>query len=123
MLATQMMAVHEAFIDYMNRAMGNKTVLQAREDDLRFAEKFASLYARQIELLDKRRGIASMPITNVNVRSGGQAVVGHIEVHRPEASADPQPPPDGSTPRSAEPDAGDSEERHSKDPDSKAKRA
>ncbi len=43
-----------------------------------------SIYARQIEVLDKHRGKGQQKVTveNVNVEPGGQAIVGHLETGR-----------------------------------------
>ena len=54
---------------------------RVRDLNLKHAAKFLSMYARQVEVLDKRRGKGQqkMTIEYVNVEPGGQAIVGHVE--------------------------------------------
>ncbi len=85
MLATQMVATHNAAMECLRRAMLPAQSAQGRDHNLRHAGKLLSLYARQIEVLDKHRGKGQQKVTveYVNIESGGQAVVGHIETGNP----------------------------------------
>ena len=87
MLATQMVATHNAAMECLRRAMIPAQSLQGRDQNLRHASKLLSLYSRQIEVLNKHRGKGQQKVTveYVNVESGGQAVVGHIETGKPPA--------------------------------------
>ena len=81
MLATQMVATHNAAMECLRRAMIQAQSVQGRDHNLKHASKLLSLYARQIEVLNRHRGKGQQKVTveYVNVEAGGQAVVGHIE--------------------------------------------
>jgi hypothetical protein len=81
MLATQMVGTHNAAMECLRRAMLQGQSFEGRDQNLKHAAKLLSIYARQIEVLDKHRGKGHQKVTveYVNVESGGQAVVGHIE--------------------------------------------
>ena len=81
MLATQMVATHNAAMECLYRAMIPEFSIQGRDQNLKHAAKFLSIYSRQIEVLNKHRGKGQQKVTveYVNVESGGQAVVGHVE--------------------------------------------
>ena len=81
MLATQMVGTHNAAMECLRRAMLQGQSFEGRDQNLKHAAKLLSIYARQIEVLDKHRGKGQQKVTveYVNVESGGQAVVGHIE--------------------------------------------
>ncbi len=86
MLATQMVATHNATMDCFRRAMIEGQILAGREQNLKHAEKLLSIYSRQIEVLDKHRGKGQqkMTVEQVNVAAGGQAMVGNIETGKTE---------------------------------------
>jgi hypothetical protein len=81
MLATQMVGTHNAAMECLRRAMLQGQSFEGRDQNLKHATKLLSICARQIEVLDKHRGKGQQKVTveYVNVESGGQAVVGHIE--------------------------------------------
>jgi len=81
MLAAQMVAAHSAAMECMRQAMKPGQKLKKYELNLKHAEKLFTIYARQIEVLDKHRGRGTQKVVveYVNVESGGQAVVGHVE--------------------------------------------
>ena len=61
--------------------MNSEQSFEVRDANLRHAEKLLATYARQLEVLDKRRGNGQQPVTvkYVNVEAGGQAVVGNVQ--------------------------------------------
>lgn len=81
MLASQMLAVHEASMECFRRAMLPEQTFEARDMNLKHAAKLTAIYTRQIEALDKHRGKGRQKITveHVNVHAGGQAIVGNVE--------------------------------------------
>ena len=79
-LATQMVATHNAAMQCLLRAATADQPLQAVDMYFRNAAKLLSTYARQMELLDKRRGKGQqVSVKYVNVEAGAQAIVGNIE--------------------------------------------
>lgn len=83
MLATQMVATHEAAMECLHRAMISEQTFEGRDVNLKHAEKLMQIYARQLEVLDKRKGRGQQKITveHVTVEAGGQAIMG--ECSRP----------------------------------------
>jgi len=81
MLATQMVAAHNAVLECLRRAMIPDQSFAGRDQNLKHATKLLTIYARQIDVLNKHRGKGQqkMTVEYVNVESGGQAVVGHVE--------------------------------------------
>ncbi len=81
MLATQMVATHNATMDCFRRAMIEGQILAGREQNLKHAEKLLSIYSRQIEVLDKHRGKGQqkMTVEHVHVAAGGQPMVGQFD--------------------------------------------
>ena len=81
MLAVQMVATHSAAMECLRRAAIPDQSLEARDMNLKHATKLLSLYARQLETLDRHRGRGQQKITveHVTVNAGGQAIVGAIE--------------------------------------------
>lgn len=81
MLATQMVSVHNAAMDCLRRAMFPEQTFAGRDLNLKHAAKLLSIYARQIDALNKHRGKGQQKVTveHVHVEAGGQAMVGHIE--------------------------------------------
>jgi hypothetical protein len=81
MLATQMVATHSAALECLRRAMISSQTFAGFEQSLKHAAKLMSIYARQIDALNKHRGKGQQKVTveYVNVKAGGQAVVGHVE--------------------------------------------
>jgi hypothetical protein len=81
LLAAQMVATHSAAMECLRRAMPEGQTLISRDQNLKHAAKLLSIYARQVEVLDKHRGKGQQKVTveYVNVEPGGQAIVGHVE--------------------------------------------
>ena len=80
MLGVQMVATHSAAMDCLGRAMLEDQTLEGRDLNLKHGTKLLTLYARQMETLDKHRGKGQqkMTIEYVNVEAGGQAIVGNV---------------------------------------------
>ena len=81
MLATQMVATHAAAMECLRRSMIPELSFEGRDNNLRHAAKFMSIYTKQLETLNRNRGKGQqkMTIEHVNVESGGQAMVGNFE--------------------------------------------
>lgn len=81
MLATQMVATHEAAMECLRRAMNPEQTFAGRDVNLKHAAKLLQIYARQVEALDKHRGKGQQKITveHVTVEAGGQAIVGNVQ--------------------------------------------
>lgn len=81
MLAAQMVASHSAAMECLRRAMIADQSFAGVEQNLKHAAKLMSIYARQIDALNKHRGKGQQKVTveHVHVAAGGQAVVGNIE--------------------------------------------
>ena len=84
MLATQMVATHNAAMECLGRAMVPGQPFLVRDQSFKYATKLLSIYSRQIETLNKHRGKGQQKVTveHVYVESGGQAIVGHVETGR-----------------------------------------
>jgi len=85
MLVMQMIGTHEAATECLRRAMIEGQGFEARDVNLKHAEKLMAVYTKQIEALNKHRGKGQQKITvkHVNVESGGQAIVGNVEAGKP----------------------------------------
>ena len=81
MLATQMVGTHNAIVECLRRAMLKEQPLEAYKVYLSQAERLMGLYTRHLNALAKHRGKTQPNITvgQVNVESGGQAIVGNVE--------------------------------------------
>ena len=81
MLATQMVATHNAAMECLRRAMNPGHSFAGIDQSFKYAAKLLSIYSRQIETLNKHRGKGQQKVTveHVHVESGGQAIVGHVE--------------------------------------------
>ena len=81
MLAAQMVGTHLAAMECLRRAMIPGQGPQSRSAALMQAQRLMSLYAKQLDALDKHRGKGQQSVTirHVHVASGGQAIVGHVE--------------------------------------------
>ncbi len=84
MLAAQMIATHNAAMEYLRRAMISDQTTVGIDLYLKHATKLLSLYAKQLETLNRNRGKGQQKVTveHVQVQAGGQAIVGSIE-HKP----------------------------------------
>lgn len=80
MLASQMVATHNAAMECLRRAQLPNQTFEGREVSFKQASKLMALYARQMEALDKHRGRGQQKITveHVTVNAGGQAIVGNV---------------------------------------------
>jgi len=76
-----MVATHSAAMEGLKRAMLPGQTFEGRDQNLKHATKLLSLYARQVEVLDKHRGKGQQKVTveHVHVEKGGQAIVGNVE--------------------------------------------
>lgn len=92
MLATQMVATHEAAMECLRRAMIAEQTFEGRDVNLKHAEKLLQIFARQVEALDKHRGKGQQKIIveHVTVEAGGQAIVGNVEAPARKNSAAPE---------------------------------
>jgi hypothetical protein len=94
MLATQMVGTHNATMECLRRAMIYDQSLEAQKVYLSQAERLMNLYTRHIDALARHRGGGQPNITvgQVNVESGGQAIVGNVGVGAGGAAPVPSPP-------------------------------
>jgi hypothetical protein len=81
MLAVQMVAVHEAALDCLNRATRDDIPQPFRAQDLGQAAGLCRLFVRQMAALNRNRGRGQQKVRveHVHVEAGGQAMVGHVE--------------------------------------------
>ena len=89
MLATQMLAIHNATMRNLTRANGLLSSRSYKEIELgskafNVANKLARTYTMQMEALQRYRGKGQqkMVIEHVNVNSGGQAIIGNVETNK-----------------------------------------
>jgi hypothetical protein len=78
MLAAQMVCAHGVAVDFTRQAMRDGQYMENRTAYMRQAGKLMTLFARQIETLDRRRGQWAASVGRVNVEAGGQAIVGTV---------------------------------------------
>jgi len=89
MLASQMLAIHNATMKSLSRANGLLSSRSYKEIELgskafNVANKLARTYTTQMEALQRYRGKGQqkMVIEHVNVNSGGQAIIGNVESNK-----------------------------------------
>lgn len=84
MLATQMVGTHYAALECLRRASHSEQTFAGRDMALKHAQKLMTLYAKQLETLNKHRGKDQQKVTvgHVHVAPGGQAIVGNVETGR-----------------------------------------
>jgi hypothetical protein len=94
MLGVQMVGTHNAAVECLRRAMIYDQSLEARKVFLSQAERMMGMYMRHVDALARHRGSGQPNITvgQVNVESGGQAIVGNVGVGAGAAAAAPSPP-------------------------------
>ena len=94
MLAVQMVGTHNAAVESLRRAMIYNQSLEAQKVYLSQAERLMGMYMRQVDALAKHRGKAQPNITvgQVNVESGGRAIVGNVAAGVGSAAPAPSPP-------------------------------
>ncbi len=80
LLCVQMLATHEAAIEFLRRTR-QAEYLPQRQSHGGLAVKLLRTYALQLEALQRYRGKAQqkVKIEHVHVHQGGQAIVGHVE--------------------------------------------
>ncbi|QIG54276.1 hypothetical protein G6N82_09065 [Altererythrobacter sp. BO-6] len=81
MLAQQMVGTHFAAMECLRRAALPNQTFEGRDMALKHAHKLMTLYARQLETLNKHRGKGQQKVTveHIRVERGGQAIVGNVE--------------------------------------------
>jgi hypothetical protein len=81
MLATQMLACHNATMECFRRAMMGGQSFEGRTMNLGHATKLSRTYAMLVEALSRHRGKAQQKVVveHVTVNAGGQAIVGNVE--------------------------------------------
>ena len=83
MMATQMVAAHNMTMDCFRRVAAVESVMDAQgaEINLRLGAKMSATFVKLSDALERRRGRgpARVSVENVNVGSGGQAIVGNVE--------------------------------------------
>ncbi len=94
MLAMQMVGTHNASLECLRQAMIYNQSLEAQKVYLSQAERLMGMYMRQVDTLAKHRGKghANITVGQVNVESGGQAVVGNVSAGAGSAAPAPSPP-------------------------------
>jgi len=80
MIASQMVATHNAAMECFRRAMAENQPPELREQNLKFASKLVRSHATLVETLDRHRGKREQKVTveHVHVHEGGQAIVGNV---------------------------------------------
>ena len=82
MMATQLLAAHNAAMECFRRAMISEQTFEGRKENLNQANKLSRTYATLLEALNRHRGKGQqkMTVEHVHVHAGGQAVVGTVEL-------------------------------------------
>jgi hypothetical protein len=88
MLASQLVATHNAAMECYRRAMLSEQTFEGRRENLNQANKLSRTYTLLLEGLNRHRGKGQQKVTveHVHVHEGGQAIVGHVE-HQGEGGA------------------------------------
>jgi hypothetical protein len=81
MLASQLIACHNASMECYRRAMIGEQTFEGRRENLSQANKLSRTYATLLEALNRHRGKGQQKVTveHVHVYEGGQAIVGNVE--------------------------------------------
>jgi hypothetical protein len=81
MIATQLIAAHNAAMECYRRAMLGEQTFEGRRENLSQANKLSRTYTVLLDALNRHRGKGQQKVTveHVHVHSGGQAVVGMVE--------------------------------------------
>ncbi len=81
MMASQLVAAHNAAMECYRRAMIGEQSFEGRRENLNHANKLSRTYTTLLEALNRYRGKGQQKVTveHVHVHSGGQAVVGVVE--------------------------------------------
>jgi hypothetical protein len=81
MLATQMIATHEAALHFMAQATRDEQTFEGRDANVLRATRLMRLHLDQIESMQKLKGKAGrqkVTVEHVHVYQGGQAIVGAV---------------------------------------------
>lgn len=80
MIATQLIAAHNAAMESYRRAMIGEQTLEGRRENLNQANKLSRTYSTLLEALNRHRGKGQQKVTveHVHAYHGGQAVVGNV---------------------------------------------
>jgi hypothetical protein len=81
MIATQLIAAHNAAMECYRRAMIGEQTFEGRRENLAQANKLSRTHAVLLEALNRHRGKGQQKVTveHVHVHAGGQAVVGMVK--------------------------------------------
>jgi hypothetical protein len=81
MIATQLVAAHNAAMECYRRAMIGEQSFEGRRENLNQANKLSRTYATLLEGLNRHRGKGQQKVTveHVHIHQGGQAIVGNVQ--------------------------------------------
>src|SRR6476660_5965000 len=81
MIATQLVAAHNAAMECYRRAMLGEQTFEGRRENLSQASKLSRTYVALLDALNRHRGKGQQKVTveHVHVNAGGQALVGVVE--------------------------------------------
>jgi hypothetical protein len=81
MIATQLLAAHNASMECFRRAMIGEQTFEGRRENLNQANKLSRTYSALLEALNRHRGKGQQKVTveHVHVHQGGQAIVGNVQ--------------------------------------------
>jgi hypothetical protein len=82
MIAAQLIAAHNVAMECYRRAMIGEQTFEGYRENLNQANKLSRTYAVLLDALNRHRGKGQQKVTveHVHVHSGGQAVVGTVEM-------------------------------------------
>ena len=82
MLAVQLVALHHTAMDHLRRAQHPEQDPERRDKYVNNATKLMRAFAHAVETLHRYRGKGQQKVTveHVHVNSGGQAIVGAVEM-------------------------------------------
>src|SRR5215813_10070030 len=80
MMASQLIAAHNAAMECYRRAMIAEQTFEGRRENLAQANKLSRTHATLLEALNRHRGKGQQKVTveHVHVHAGGQAIVGNV---------------------------------------------
>lgn len=92
LLVIQMITAHNTIMECLRRANLSNQTFAGRTAALTQASKFMRLYMDQLNTLNKHRGKGqqNLIVGQVNVESGGQAIVGNVATDKPEKNTSAQ---------------------------------
>jgi hypothetical protein len=81
MIATQLIASHNASMECFRRAMIGEQTFEGRRENLNQANKLSRTYSALLEALNRHRGKGQQKVTveHIHVHQGGQAIVGNVQ--------------------------------------------